>query len=96
MNNLLWEDGKNSKGDISIYTNESNEKNQKQQYWKGFIAVNSYLRWFFATFWPEKYDLNTCMDFCGVNGPNLPDFENFKEIAGNLQHLASSQNTKWL
>jgi hypothetical protein len=26
----------------------------------------------------------------------LPDFENFKEIAGNLQHLASSQNTKWL
>jgi hypothetical protein len=32
--------------------------------------------------------------FCGINGPNLPDFENFKEIAGYLQHLASSQNTK--
>jgi hypothetical protein len=26
----------------------------------------------------------------------LPGFENFKEIARNLQHLASSQNTKWL
>jgi hypothetical protein len=34
------------------------------------------------------------MDFGGINGPNLPGFENFKEIARNLQHLASSQNTK--
>jgi hypothetical protein len=34
------------------------------------------------------------VDFCGINGPNLLDFENFKETARNLQHLASSQNTK--
>jgi hypothetical protein len=30
------------------------------------------------------------MDFCGINGPNLPDLPDFKEIARNLQHLASS------